>query len=552
MISNLASGYSEYWRKNNSPVEKWELAFLLKSLKKAARHVTDKVKPVEWEGISSSEEEKILLDPSFVIGQYPVPPGKVDALVGWVVHEAFHSREMSDLIWYKAREYAKEFSIAERATLLELVAAGEDIYVHNVARGTIWEFYLERTWKWYYPRVKKDYGSVLTFLFDLWRKSFFQQQFTLPPELAPLGEPLNLLIEYGQRLIRTAEEGSPSQRAIARFDLYQELWSLFHPFVQDWEASLISVLPYVDNSQEDEGETGLETGANQVDFSVPRKIDFDALREMLTREEDLTSQIRAMVEDKSSVIPTFFWEEQIPCKVLPDPGIARKLKFIFESQKQKNKVNLRSVNRGLLFGKIDGRRLHKAFIDGKLFKEKEYNQNQYWNVTILVDASESMAIDKREVKNNNWYNAQKTFCSLYEAAKGYKNIINLFAYHEQGGRCYVSNLLRNNRLFTTVPKGKTPSGQAIMAAALNMSRDQRKKNLLIHITDGESNCGVDVSEALKCCEKRKINLITIGCGYSEKIRDYFITKYKNVYLMNNLEELPVALEVLLKRTLLSN
>lgn len=28
------------------------------------------------------------------------------------------------------------------------------------------------------------------------------------------------------------------------------------------------------------------TRANQLDFSVPRKIDFDAPREMLTREED--------------------------------------------------------------------------------------------------------------------------------------------------------------------------------------------------------------------------------------------------------------------------
>lgn len=542
MSADLARGYSEYWRKNNSPVEMWELAFLLKSLKKAARYVMDRVKPVEWEGISfSGEKEKILLDPSFVAGQYPVPPGKVDALVGWVVHEAFHSREMSDMVLYKAREYAKESSIVERTTLLELVAAGEDIYVHHVARGTIWEFYLERMWRWYYPRVKRDNGSPLTLLLDLWRKLFFQQQFTLPPEFVSFEEPLNLLINYGQRLIKTAEEDSPSQRAVERFNVYCELWPLFHPFVKDWGASLNS--PNLPLSHYD---------FIPEDFSVPRKIDLEELKETLaSEEEDLTSRIRAMVEDKSSVIPTFFWEEQTPCNMLPDPGITRKLKFIFESLKQKNKVNLRSVNRGLLFGKIDSRRLHKAFIDGKLFKEKEYHQNQCWNVTILVDASRSMVIDKREVLNDNWYNVQKTFCSLYEAAKGYKNTINLFAYYEQAGRCFVSRLLRNNRLYTTFPKGKTPSGQAIMAVALNLNRSQRIKNLLIHITDGETNCGIDVAEAVEYCEKKRINLMTIGCGYDEKIKDYFLTNYKNVYLMNNFEELPVALEVLLKRTLLA-
>jgi hypothetical protein len=535
---SLTSGYSEYWRKNSSPVEKWELVFLLKSLKKAALYVTDRVKSVEWKGISFSEEkEKILLDPSFVIGQYPVPPGKVDALVGWVVHEAFHLREMSDLVLYKAEEYAKEFSIAEKTALLELAAAGEDIYVNNAARETIWKFYLERMWKWYYPRVKKDYGLPLTWLFDLWRSSFFKQKFTLPPEFVPFEEPLNLLIEYGGRLLETAEEDSPSQRAIDRFNVYQELWSLFYPFVKDWGADLSFSLSHYDITRED--------------ASTPRKIDIEELREILAREEDLTSRIRLIAVDKPSVIPTFWGKEKIPCSVLPDLGVVRKLRFIFESQKQKNKVVLRSVNRGLLFGKIDGRRLHRVFIDGKLFKRREYNQDQYWNVTILVDASRSMAIDKREVSNDNWYNVQKTFCSLYEAAKGYKNKINLFAYYEQAGRCYVSSLLQGNRLYTTFPRGRTPSGQAIMAVALNMNYDRGKKDLLIHITDGESNCGIDVAEAVEYCEKRKINLVTIGCGYNEKIKDYFLTNYKNIYLMDNFEELPVALEVLLKRTLLT-
>lgn len=41
-----------------------------------------------------------------------------------------------------------------------------------------------------------------------------------------------------------------------------------------------------------------------------------------------------MVEDKSNMIPMFL-EEETHCKVLLDPGIAIKIKFIFESQKQK-------------------------------------------------------------------------------------------------------------------------------------------------------------------------------------------------------------------------
>lgn len=542
MKSDLDRGYSQYWRKNNSPVEMRELAFLLKALRKVASHITDWVKPVEWDKISfSGDKNKILLDLSFVAGQYPVPPEKVGVLVGWVAHEAFHTREMTDMVLYKAREYKKEFSSEEKAAFLELIGAGEDVYINYKARGTIWEFYLERMWRWYYPRIKGDDASSLRLLLDLWRKIFFQEQFTLPPELTPYQEPLNLLITYGQRLIETSEEDSPAQRAEERFKIYCELWPLFHPFVKNWGDTL------------DSGNLPLFHHDFVPEYSsVPRRMDLEELEEILAdQEEDLSSRIRAMVEDKSHAIPTVFWEKQTtPCNVLPDPSISRKLKSIFESLEQKNKVNLRFINRGLLFGKLDGRRLHKTFIDGKVFKEKEYEGSKLWEITILVDGSRSMVIDKHEKVIDNWYNVEKTFCPLQEAAKGYENPVNLFAYYEQAGRCFVANLLQNNRLYTIFPKGKTPSGQAIMAVALSLKKGPRTKNLLLHITDGEANCGIDVVEAVQYCEKQGIDLMTIGCGYDEELKDYFVMNYNNVYLMDNFEELPNALETLLKRTLL--
>jgi len=114
----------------------------------------------------------------------------------------------------------------------------------------------------------------------------------------------------------------------------------------------------------------------------------------------------------------------------------------------------------------------------------------------------------------------------------------------------LSNLLKNNRLYTLSPRGKTPSGQAIMAVALNMNKGYRKRDLLVHITDGESNCGIDVSEAIRYCEKKGVKIITIGCGYNEQIRDYLRKTYKNIYFMKDFQELPEALENLFRKTII--
>jgi len=548
---SFRNGYSAYWRKNTSPIENWELAYLLKALRKAARYIMPHMKPIEWSGMSSLEDSKVSLDISFVLGEYPVPFGKVDALVGWVAHEALHSREMSNFVIYKAKHYIKDFPLNRQNIFLEMINAGEDIYVNNVAKDTIWQFYLHRAWKWYYPYIRRNKGSITLILFDVWRKVFFQKRFVLPPDLLGLTEALNVLIKYGRLIINTKEKykGSLLDKAIKRFEFYKELWSLLCPLIKNWEKNIVFEFPNIESSNiyTNNEISDLKDSSNEV--SIPRR-DIEQIKEILMSEEDITSQIKEIIHDSSAVIPTFFWEENTLCRVSSDVNVVKKLRSIFESQKQRNKRQIRAVNRGLPFGKLDSRRLYKLYIDGKIFKEREYDFQQYWNIVILVDASISMSINKQKKETDNWYNVQKVFSSIYEAAKGYKNRLNLFAYYEQSGRCFVSNLLRDGRLYTLSPRGKTPSGQAIMAVALTLITSIRKKNLIIHITDGESNCGIDVSEAIKFCEKKRINLITIGYGYNDHIKDYLKSTYKNIYFMNSFDELPIALENLLKSHLL--
>jgi len=112
----------------------------------------------------------------------------------------------------------------------------------------------------------------------------------------------------------------------------------------------------------------------------------------------------------------------------------------------------------------------------------------------------------------------------------------------------ISRLLKQKKLYSITPVGRTPSGQAIIAAALQMP-EERKKKLIIHITDGESNCGCSLEHAFNYCKKEKIDLVTLGCGYKEK--DALIKQYgKSLQFIDYFEQLPRAMENLFIRKLL--
>jgi hypothetical protein len=60
----------------------------------------------------------------------------------------------------------------------------------------------------------------------------------------------------------------------------------------------------------------------------------------------------------------------------------------------------------------------------------------------------------------------------------------------------ISRLIRDRQLLSVPPSGQTASGQALIAVAHFMPKG-RKRNLLIHVTDGESNLGCDVGYGIE-------------------------------------------------------
>jgi hypothetical protein len=99
-------GYSEYWRKNKSAVESQEFIKVLFALRKVGRYIASNVKTIEWSRMSAPDSKKIEIDIGLAGEEYPLPPGKMDILVGIAAREAFHCKILSDMVLLRLKKKA--------------------------------------------------------------------------------------------------------------------------------------------------------------------------------------------------------------------------------------------------------------------------------------------------------------------------------------------------------------------------------------------------------------------------------------------------------------
>ena len=162
---------------------------------------------------------------------------------------------------------------------------------------------------------------------------------------------------------------------------------------------------------------------------------------------------------------------------------------------------------------------------------------------------------KRE-RQNPWHIAEKTFASLTTAATGFKNVIDIYAYSAKKNIGTLTQLWHGGELYSVLPEGRTPSGQAIMTVAKLLSKElkrKKKKKMIIHITDGAANCGLRLSDAVKYCHSKNIDVYTIGCGCTPQTQDFLEESFPDghVYFMKDIDYLSVGLAHLFKRNILN-
>jgi hypothetical protein len=565
--------YSDYWRVNKSVIEHVELANALGALRKVANYLKVDAE-VNWRGMHCSPgKNKIELSPFLARGQYPIPAENMDVLVGLDIHQALHIVENSQQVWDHLLQMFP--SMEDKTILDELASAGEDIHIDGVAiKKGLPGKYVQKARAWWSQNHPSDLDFMFGLptpqgLFEAWRSIALNRIFPgrsseqletlkqLPLEETPdvyslvgllcLGdslrifqierillsmtrdylEPLRLLLSKTGEIV----EADPIGRALC----YRELWIRLEKQFLDWQAKKIEA---AESSEEGVGsQASLVSGEEELPSRLASRV-----RLLMNIEaEDITAEIEAawkvQGKERPHHFPVIFENATKPAHRTPDLELVRILRETIRLVQEKAS----RINHGLWSGKLDARRLYRVPTTGRVFKQKEYFLEDYqWDITLLADASGSM--------ERWWGLVESTYAALVKALGGRNIKLEALAYNfiVPTETCQITRLFYNNSLFTLTPSGNTPTGEGILAAALKMPQGNRR--LILHITDGLWNIGVDTWYALEFCKEQKIDLVTLGCGSAEKSLEL---QYGDSYeKMDSLQELPKAVGALLKRKLL--
>jgi hypothetical protein len=537
--SSMDTGISEFWRKNTSSIEAVELANVLRALRKVAGYLGQNVGVIEYAGMSQRQGAGIILDPELVMGEYPLPFARMDYLVGLVTHEALHGIEWSDRVW---RVLEPVFATMRALSLIrfqKIVHFGEDIYVDMVADQKIFGLYVRGTRNRAIAEIAAAAPSQKASFDEIVHLWWAGQDATASDDgiRNEYREPLSVLNDLSGSLkaVSLMEKGATArcekrvEHYLEAFRKIEDMVSLF--FVYDkklyWYPSSASMEAAVPSKKE-----ASKSPSPPLSGDVLNEIELQLAKSSI----DMTPIIQSVVGfENEDVIPTSRWDFSISAHPLIDRKIVSRLKATFQNYAGRNKV----VSRGLLSGKIDHRRLFRAPTTGRCFKQNDHLPDLDWNVTLLMDASGSM-------RGNKWRMVENTVANIHKALTGFHNHLQAFAYFEKDGILMISQLIKNNRIQSVPPSGLTASGQAIIAAAWLMPK-KRKRNILIHVTDGESNLGCDVRYGIDYCRKENIDLVTLGCGYRD--RDAMVQQYgKSIQFLDHFGQLARAMERLLKWT----
>ena len=531
------AGISSYWRKNTSPVESAELANLLHALRKVAGYLGENVPPIEYRGMSTTGGPTIQIEPDMVMGCYPVPPDRVDELIGMIVHQAMHQIEWSDHVWKILRPAIKQMAPLHAVLFRKMAHTGEDIYVDQQAGPSVFGQYVriarKKALERYNGRLQSATRSVDE-LFYLWQAAVFApfNKRAVRSEYQPLLPELTTLSSASVRL--KASSKRLADRCGRRAQLYLDYWEKLKDRLIEWPVIDTRGFRFTGPGSTGKRETIQSAETDRQRQALPPLLARQIEVRLAADAVDITPIIRSVVGyDDETVEPMSRWDFTIASRPVMDRKIIGRLKAIFRQYANRRCV----VSRGLTSGRLDRRRLYRAQVTGRCFQQVDRLPNPDWCVTLLVDASGSM-------RGNKWQLVENTVANVHRSLAGYHNRLNAFAYFEVSGIGMISRLIKDNTLLSIPPAGQTASGQAIIAAA-SMIPGTVRRNILIHVTDGNSNFGCDVSFGIEFCRQKRIHLITLGCGCKDKIA--MENQYgRTIQFVDYFEQLPQAVENLLK------
>lgn len=545
-----AEGYSEFWRRDKSPVEPLELAKLLRALRKVTAFVGRNTGEVVWSGMAE-DDSTIAIDPAPVLGCYPVPAALTDLMVGQTVQQAYLRTEWSARVRELATarlapppQYEYKFRL-----FLDLC---ENVYADTLANRNVLGHYAEIARRW---RVENNARRLLSpptlsELLHLWwvfatdRDGERHRSRWLDPWLeglldrAAFDKFYQPALDLLAPLVPALREECPAIPGIAervefRVERYLAAWEALLPRVRFWIGDSGDRFMVPAECDEDIAAEDAERKAVKATIVSYAKLIERALPK---KNRDLTGQVLDNVMNAEGVVRVEGSDILMPAPDRIDAVLRRKLERVVRHAAQRTNA----YNRGLTAGKIHSRRLYRAHTTGTVFQEKKSEYDLRNDVVLLVDATGSMADPAR------WNRAETSFQTLFMAIHAYAKNVRLFAYNEARGACRISELYRGGTMHTVLPQGKTASGEAIIATALSTKNTSHRRRIILHLTDGASNWGCGVAEAIAFCRRRNIGLLTLGMGCSASAKQSLRDEYgKLVQFVDDPGELPQLLASLL-------
>ncbi len=544
-------GFSEYWRKNKSPIEARELGNVLLALRKLVSYIGRNTGEIVWSGMRANDEA-IVLDPRPYMGRYPIPAVKMDLAAGLTIQRAYKNCEWSEKT--KA-ELEKQFAApAKYIRKFHLfLDTAENIYVDIIANRSVFGLYTERFRDHEIITNRIEYVQYPTVkgLLYLWWKCASDRRGPRTSKDEVLESTkgisdLTLLHDFYMKPLLELCSASPeiissylpaagvTERCKRRASVYADMWRKLSTYIKHWRYDMVSLernvlalgkdslLPECPDDSLDE--TRIIYLADKIQQS------------MLSSSTDLTEKIKDNIINKDKVLTTLKGSINVPKKICLDRVLlARCQRAITAASKRRTVM----INRGLSVGKIDKKRLYRAPLRGNAFLRKDKRFELKHNIILIVDASHSMAF--------KWDAIENTVFTLFETIRNTHNNIRGFAYAGNGSACVLSEIMATgNRLYSVIPQGKTASGEAIIATTMIVKERAVKKPLLIHITDGSSNWGCGINDAVMYCQKRKIGLFGLIYRCKAEEKEAIKQEYRgSVQFFESNQQLPLVLKNIL-------
>ena len=575
-MSNIDQSLSDLWRENRSKDPGTDLASILDSSRIMAQSLNPEVE-VTFTGIDVADTNKrqIYLSPSMLGDKYPVPGDIVDCLLGLTVHEVGHtlfSENNKDYIegLTKKAGYSRYSYGSDYSDFQSLANVFEDIYIDHLMNDYPgYKDYLQKERGWSLGKFNPD-SVIKPLQAKCTRADVLNALIYL--SLTDGKMPQNISQENLEVLSKLATLANEMcTKKTSKDDAVLSAWGIVKGLsvtLSDEERGFNKTEYKTGTEEKEEAEetpAPEEAGEPEPETTLDLVSRLDTLVDDTTElPDDLAEEVsEAIIEkrcDLSQILSYLAKDSHWTLIAYTPPEDAQraanarmrtssaeeKLRRILQDYRQKRTKDYR----GLLAGRISGRRLHRvAYGDKRVFQRRDKPELVDMAVCLLMDLSGSVSIYRELI--------EQITVAMCDAFK--KERMEFIALGYSGRHSIVSIPRLYDREVGKVNLGlekewvMTPSYEGLAAAIGQLLRlAGRKQKILFHFTDGEPNNGgrqaiADLLVGARTKGIKDIHVCLTSSGFTPE-------RFKHLYgedtlFINEIDQLPDTVDTKLRERL---